>query len=134
MTHRWPEADRRDYDEPASVRLHVRVTPGQRLCLRRVAVENDTDVAGLIREAVEEFTSRITTNGRCSAAGAYRVGDIARLIVPLHSDSRSRHSVTKPSVLFWRSWSTFRSSLKFAAPIKTNTEKVDDRNTPQHRP
>ena len=44
-------------DEPASVQVYLRVTPGQRLDLRRVADENRTNVAGLLRAAVNEYVS-----------------------------------------------------------------------------
>jgi hypothetical protein len=43
------------YDEPVSQRIYVKVTPAQRLELRRVANDNGTGVSGLIREAVNEF-------------------------------------------------------------------------------
>lgn len=44
-------------EEAATSRIHVRVTPGQRLEIRRVAAENGTDVSGVIREAVNEYVS-----------------------------------------------------------------------------
>ena len=44
-------------DEAATSHVHLRVTPGQRLELRRVADENRTDVAGLLREAVNEYVA-----------------------------------------------------------------------------
>lgn len=44
-------------DEPATDSIRVRVTPGQRLELRRVADENGTGVSGVIREAVNEYVS-----------------------------------------------------------------------------
>lgn len=44
-------------DEAASAQVQLRVTPGQRLELRRVANENRTDVAGLLREAVNEYVA-----------------------------------------------------------------------------
>lgn len=43
--------------EPATDRIQVRVTPGQRLDLLRVAEENGTDISGVIREAVNEYVA-----------------------------------------------------------------------------
>jgi hypothetical protein len=45
------------YDVPASDRIYVNVTPAQRLELRRVAHENRTGMAGIIREAVNEYVA-----------------------------------------------------------------------------
>jgi hypothetical protein len=45
------------YDVPASTRIVVKVTPAQRLELRRVASDNGTGVSGIIREAVNEYVS-----------------------------------------------------------------------------
>jgi hypothetical protein len=45
------------YDVPASARIYVNVTPAQRLELRRVASDNRTGVAGIIREAVNEYVA-----------------------------------------------------------------------------
>jgi hypothetical protein len=45
------------YDQAATTRIWVRVTPAQRLELRRVASDNRTGVSGIIREAVNEFVS-----------------------------------------------------------------------------
>jgi hypothetical protein len=45
------------YDVPASTRVSVKMTPAQRLDLRRVASDNGTGVSGIIREAVNEFVS-----------------------------------------------------------------------------
>jgi hypothetical protein len=42
-------------DVPATTRITVRVTPAQRLDLRRVATDNGTGVSGIIREAVNEY-------------------------------------------------------------------------------
>jgi hypothetical protein len=42
-------------DVSATTRISVRVTPAQRLELRRVASDNQTGMAGIIREAVNEF-------------------------------------------------------------------------------
>jgi hypothetical protein len=44
-------------DAPSTARIEFRVTPAQRLELRRVATDSRTGVAGLIREAVNEFVS-----------------------------------------------------------------------------
>ena len=41
--------------EPASTQIHLRVTPAQRLELRRVADENGQRLSSIIREAVDEF-------------------------------------------------------------------------------
>lgn len=45
------------YDVPASTRISVKVTPAQRLELRRVASDNRTGMSGIIREAVDEYVS-----------------------------------------------------------------------------
>jgi len=45
------------HDVPVTARIYVRVTPAQRLELRRVASENQTGVSGIIREAVNEFVA-----------------------------------------------------------------------------
>jgi hypothetical protein len=45
------------FDEPASHRISVNVTPAQRLELRRVASDNGTGVSGIIREAVNEYVA-----------------------------------------------------------------------------
>lgn len=42
-------------DVPATTRIYVRVTPAQRLDIRRVASDNGTGVSGIIREAVNEY-------------------------------------------------------------------------------
>jgi hypothetical protein len=47
----------RQFDEPATRRIAVRVTPAQQRDLQRVASENQTDVAGVIRQAVNEYVS-----------------------------------------------------------------------------
>lgn len=44
-------------DVPATTRISVRVTPAQRLDLRRVATENGTGVSGILREAVNEYVN-----------------------------------------------------------------------------
>jgi hypothetical protein len=44
-------------EAPATVRIALRVTPAQRLELRRVASDNQTGMSGIIREAVNEFVS-----------------------------------------------------------------------------
>ncbi len=41
--------------DTATDRIYVRVTPAQRLELKRVASDNRTGVSGIIREAVNEF-------------------------------------------------------------------------------
>jgi hypothetical protein len=43
--------------DPATSMIQVRVTPGQRLELRRVAEDNRTHVSGVIREAVNEYVA-----------------------------------------------------------------------------
>lgn len=43
------------FDVPASERIYVNVTPAQRLELRRIATDNRTGMAGIIREAVNEY-------------------------------------------------------------------------------
>jgi len=45
------------FDVPASQRIYVNVTPAQRLELRRVASVSQTGVAGVIREAVNEYVA-----------------------------------------------------------------------------
>ena len=45
------------YDVPVSTRISVKVTPAQRLELRRVASDNGTGVSGIIREAVNEYVN-----------------------------------------------------------------------------
>jgi hypothetical protein len=45
------------FDVPVSERIYVNVTPAQRLELRRVASDNRTGVAGIIREAVNEYVA-----------------------------------------------------------------------------
>jgi hypothetical protein len=42
---------------PATERIQLRVTPAQRLELRRVASANRTGVAGILREAVNELVN-----------------------------------------------------------------------------
>lgn len=49
--------------EPANQTIRVRVTPAQRLELRRVATENGTRVAGIIREAVNEYVADYRERG-----------------------------------------------------------------------
>ena len=44
-------------DVAATVRIEMRVTPAQRLELQRVASDNRTGVAGLLREAVNEYVA-----------------------------------------------------------------------------
>jgi hypothetical protein len=45
------------FGEPATDAIRVRVTPGQRLALEQVARDNQTDLAGVIREAVNTFVA-----------------------------------------------------------------------------
>ena len=45
------------YDTPASARISVKVTPAQRLELRRVASDTGSGVSGIIREAVNEYVN-----------------------------------------------------------------------------
>ena len=52
-----PAGRRLLFDVPASARISVNVTPAQRLELRRVASDNRTGVAGIIREAVNEYVA-----------------------------------------------------------------------------
>jgi len=47
----------RRYDEAATHRVTVRVTPTQRVALGQVAHENRSNVSGIIREAVNEFVA-----------------------------------------------------------------------------
>ena len=44
-------------DTPATARISVRVTPAQRLELQRMASDNQTGVAGLLREAINEVVA-----------------------------------------------------------------------------
>jgi hypothetical protein len=44
-------------DVPSTARIELRVTPAQRIELRRVASENQTGVAGMLREAVNEYVA-----------------------------------------------------------------------------
>lgn len=44
-------------DVPSSARVELRVTPAQRLELRRVASENRTGMSGILREAINEFVA-----------------------------------------------------------------------------
>jgi hypothetical protein len=45
------------HEAPATERIWVRMTPAQRLELRRVASDNRMGVSGIIREAVNEYVS-----------------------------------------------------------------------------
>jgi hypothetical protein len=51
------------HDVPVTARIYVRVTPAQRLELRRVASDNQTGVSGIIREAVNEFVADYDERG-----------------------------------------------------------------------
>jgi hypothetical protein len=42
------------YGTPASETIRVRITPAQRLELRRVATAHGTDLSGVIRELIDE--------------------------------------------------------------------------------
>jgi len=57
MTAKRPTGRPPLYDAPASQRISVKVTPAQRLELRRVADENRTGMSGIIREAVNEYVA-----------------------------------------------------------------------------
>ena len=52
------------FDEPATAHLNIRVTPGQRLELRRVAAENGMRVSAVVRDAVNEFVADYREGGR----------------------------------------------------------------------
>lgn len=41
--------------DPLTAKIELRVTPAQRLELRRVASDHRTGVAGIVREAINEF-------------------------------------------------------------------------------
>jgi hypothetical protein len=56
MTKRPPGRPRL-FDEPTEHRISVPVTAAQRLELRRIASDNRTGVAGIIREAVNEYAA-----------------------------------------------------------------------------
>jgi hypothetical protein len=43
--------------DAATERVVVRVTPAQRLDLRRVASDSRTGVSGIVREAIDEYVS-----------------------------------------------------------------------------
>lgn len=45
------------FDEAARARIRIRVTTAQRLDLEQVARENNTNVAGVIRDAVNTFVA-----------------------------------------------------------------------------
>jgi hypothetical protein len=57
LTTKRPPGRPRLFDEPASASISVKVTPAQRLELRRVASDNGTGMAGIIREAVNEYVA-----------------------------------------------------------------------------
>lgn len=44
-------------DVPSTARIELRMTPAQRLELRRVASDHRTGMAGILREAVNEFVA-----------------------------------------------------------------------------
>ena len=45
------------YDEAATARIDVHVTPAQRLELRRIATASGTGISGVVREAVNCYVS-----------------------------------------------------------------------------
>jgi hypothetical protein len=45
------------FDDRATTRISLAVTPAQRLELQRVATENRTQVSAVIRDAVNEFVA-----------------------------------------------------------------------------
>jgi predicted DNA-binding ribbon-helix-helix protein len=47
----------RQFDEPASETIRVRVTPEQRTDLEQVARENNTNLADAIRQAVNDYVA-----------------------------------------------------------------------------
>jgi len=51
------------YGAAATETIRVRVTPEQKQDLERVAHDNDTDVSGVIREAVDEYISDFRDKG-----------------------------------------------------------------------
>ncbi len=44
-------------DVPATARIELRVTPAQRLDIKRVAQENGTGMSGVMREAINEYVA-----------------------------------------------------------------------------
>jgi hypothetical protein len=55
-------ANHRQFDEPTTVILRIRVTPAQRRDLEQVARDNRDTVSGVIREAVNEFAADYREN------------------------------------------------------------------------
>lgn len=51
------------FGEPATDAIRVRVTPDQRRDLERVAQENRTNMAGVIREAVNTYVADYRDKG-----------------------------------------------------------------------
>lgn len=51
------------FGEPATAAIRIRVTPEQRRELQRVARENQTDVAAVIREAVNVYVADYRESG-----------------------------------------------------------------------
>jgi hypothetical protein len=46
-----------EFDEPATAVIRCRITPSQMRDLAQVARDNDTDLSGVIRQAVNEYVS-----------------------------------------------------------------------------
>jgi hypothetical protein len=63
MTKPRPPGRPTRFDEAATERVAIRLTPIQRRDLKQVAKENRTDLAGVIREAVNEFVSDYRETG-----------------------------------------------------------------------
>jgi hypothetical protein len=57
LTTKRPPGRPRLFDEPASHRITVNVTSAQRLEIRRIASDNRTGMAGVLREAVNEYAA-----------------------------------------------------------------------------
>jgi hypothetical protein len=53
----------RVFDAPATQAIRIRVTPAQRADLERVALDNKTDMATVIREAVNEYVTDYRESG-----------------------------------------------------------------------
>jgi hypothetical protein len=46
-----------EFDEPATATIRCRLTPTQRRDLEQVAIENDTDLSGVVREAINSYVN-----------------------------------------------------------------------------
>jgi hypothetical protein len=55
MTAKRPGGRPPLHDVPATTRITVRVTPAQRLDIKRVAIDNGSGISGIVREAINEF-------------------------------------------------------------------------------